>query len=93
VISHPSPLFAPPAHCASDTGVTTDLTAADGPPCQPAGHGLWRRPEGALIAVFTSYGHAVVELDANPAVIPVATVERAAEHLVPSNASAFPDSP
>jgi hypothetical protein len=93
VISHPSPLFAPPAHCASDTSFTTDLPAADGPPCQPAGHGLWTRPEGALVAVFTSYGHAVVELDANPAVIPVATVERAAEHLVPSSASAFPDSP
>jgi len=91
VISHAWPLFAPPAHCASDTGVS--LTAADSPPCQPSGHGLWMRREGALIAIFTGYNRAVVELDANPADIPVTTVERAAEHLVPGSASSFPSGP
>jgi hypothetical protein len=91
VISHAWPRFAPPAHCASDTGVSTTL--ADSLPCRPSGRGLWLRREGALIAIFTSYGRAVIELDADPLDIPVTTVERAAEHLVPSSASSFPSSP
>jgi hypothetical protein len=51
------------------------------------------RRENALIAIFTSYGRAVVELDADPLDIPVTTVERAAEHLVPSSVSSFPSGP
>jgi hypothetical protein len=93
VISHPWPLFAPPAHCASDTGTTSYVTLADSPPCLPYGHGLWLQRRGNVIAVFTRYGSAVVELDADALVTPEATVLCATGHLVPRGASAFPAGP
>ena len=83
LISHAGPLFAPPAHCASNNsyGTPSSETVADSPPCQLAGNGIWRQRRGNVIAVFTSRDAAVIELDAVVQVTPEATVLHAAENL------------
>lgn len=84
LISHAGPLFAPPAHCASNNsyGAPSSETVADSPPCQQAGHGMWLQRRGNVIAVFTSRDGAVIELDAVVHVTPEATVLHAAQNLV-----------
>lgn len=91
LISHPGPLFAPPAHCASST--SSFGTLADSPPCQPYGHGLWLQRSRNRISVFTRSDGAIVELDADAHVTPEAAVITAAEHLAVRPASYFPSGP
>jgi hypothetical protein len=83
LISHTGPLFAPPAHCASNNsyGIPSSQAVADSPPCQPIGNRVWLQRRGNLIVVFTSRDGAVIELDAVAQVTPEATVLHAAENL------------
>jgi hypothetical protein len=95
LISHAGPLFAPPAHCASNNsyGTPSPETVADSPPCQPAGTGMWLQRRGNEIAVFTSRDGAVIELEAVVQVTPEATVLHAAQNLETRPPADFPSGP
>lgn len=95
LISHTSPLFEPPAHCASNNsyGTPSSKAVADSPPCQPIGNSLWLQRRGNLIAVFTSRDGAVIELDAVAQVTPEATLLHAVQNLEIRPPSDFPSGP
>ena len=95
LIGHTSPLFEPPAHCASNNsyGTPSSKAVADSPPCQPIGNSLWLQRRGDLIAVFTSRDGAVIELDAVAQVTPEATLLHAVQNLEIRPPSDFPSGP